>query len=46
LTSISIKADLDSVASEVSLPISSNAQGAVINLETVVCRVKIQDIGW
>ncbi len=46
LTSISIRTDLDSVASEVSLPISSNAQGAIINLETIVCRVKIEDIGW
>jgi hypothetical protein len=46
LTSITIKADLDNVTSEVSLPISSNDQGAIINLETIVCRVKIEDIGW
>jgi hypothetical protein len=46
LTSISIRADLDNVISEVSLPILSNAQGAIINLETIVCRVKIEDIGW
>lgn len=46
LTSISITADLDNTTTEVSLLISSNAQGAIINLETVVCRVKIEDIGW
>ncbi len=46
LTSISIWADLNDVASEVSLPVSSNAQGAIINLETIVCRVKVEDIGW
>jgi hypothetical protein len=46
LTSISIRADLDNVNSEVSLPISSNAQGAIINLEIIVCRIKIEDIGW
>lgn len=46
LTSISIRAYLDGVISEVSLPISSNAQGAIVNLETIVCNVKIEDIGW
>jgi len=46
LTSISIWADLNDVESEVSLPVSSNAQGAIINLETIVCRVKVEDIGW
>ena len=46
LTSILIRADLDGVISEVSLPISSNAQGAIVNLETMVCNVKIEDIGW
>jgi hypothetical protein len=46
LTSISIRADLDNVISEVSLPISSNAQGAIVNLETIVCRVRIEDVGW
>ncbi len=46
LASISIRADLDNVTTEVSLPVSSNAQGAIINLETIVCRVKIEDIGW
>ena len=46
LTSMSIRADLDNVISEVSLPISSNAQGAIVNLETIVCRVRIEDVGW
>lgn len=46
LTTISIEADLDGVINTVSLPISSNAQGAVVNLETIVCNVKIEDVGW
>jgi len=46
LTSISIRADLDGVINEVTLPILSNAEGAIVNLETIVCRVKIEDIGW
>ncbi|HKZ93612.1 MAG TPA: hypothetical protein VJ249_03390 [Candidatus Bathyarchaeia archaeon] len=46
LTSLTIKADLDSIVDEVSLPISSNAQGALVNLETIVCSVKMEDIGW
>lgn len=46
LASISIRANLDGVTNWVSLPISSNAQGTIINLETIVCRVKIEDIGW
>jgi hypothetical protein len=46
LASISIRADLDGVTNEVSLPISSNAQGAIVNLETVVCNIKMEDVGW
>jgi len=46
LTSISVIADLDNVVSEVSLPVSSNGQGAIINLETIVCNIKIEDVGW
>jgi len=46
VSSLLIKANLDGVVDEISLPISSNAEGAVVNLETMVCTVKIEDIGW
>jgi len=46
LSSLSIKADLDGVVDAVSIPISSNEQGAIVKLETVVCFVKIEDVGW
>lgn len=46
ITRLSIEADLDGVINDVSLPISSNSQGAVINLETIVCEVKLEDAGW
>jgi len=46
IDSIMIRSDLDGVINTVSLPISSNAQGAVVNLETIVCNVKIEDVGW
>jgi len=46
LTSLLVKADLDGVLGEVSLPVSSNAQGAIVNLETVTCSVKMEDVGW
>ncbi len=45
LTSITIEANSDGVTGEVSIPISSNAQGALVNLETVVCNVAIQNAG-
>jgi len=46
IDSIMIRSDLDGVINTVSLPISSNAQGAIVNLETIVCNVKIEDVGW
>ncbi len=46
LSSLSIKADLDGVLGEVSLPISSNSQGAIVNLETIICNVKMEDVDW
>jgi hypothetical protein len=46
VTSLSIKADADGTLGSVSLPISSDAQGAVVNLETVICTVKIEEVGW
>jgi len=46
IDSILIRSDLDGVINAVSLPISSNAQGAIVNLETIVCNVKMEDVGW
>jgi len=46
IDSISIRSDLDGVINTVSLPISSNAQGAIVNLETIVCSVRMEDVGW
>jgi hypothetical protein len=46
VTSLSLKASLDGIEGEASLPISSNASGAIVNLETVTCNVKAEDVGW
>ena len=46
LSSLLMKANLDGVAGEVSLPISSNPQGAIVSVETIVCRVKLEEAGW
>lgn len=46
VTSLSVKASLDGTNGEVSLPISSNSTGAIVNLETVICNVKTEDVGW
>jgi len=46
ITSLTIKANLDGVSGEVSLPISSNALGAIVNLETITCSVKMEDVNW
>ncbi|MFQ6068842.1 MAG: hypothetical protein ACE5KD_04775 [Candidatus Bathyarchaeia archaeon] len=46
ITSLLVKAGLDGANDEVSLPISSNAQGAIVNLETVICNVRMEDVGW
>jgi hypothetical protein len=46
ISSLWIKADADGTLGSVSLPISSDAQGAVVNLETVVCTIKIEEVGW
>lgn len=46
ITSLSIKANLDGAIGEVFLPISSTADGAVVNLETIICNVKMEDAGW
>ncbi len=46
VSSLLMKANLDGVAGDVSLPISSNAQGAIVSLETIVCNVKLEEAGW
>ncbi len=46
LASLSIIANLDGVVDEVSLPISSNDQGAIVKLETIVCSIKMEYVGW
>jgi hypothetical protein len=46
MTSLSIKANLDGVPGTVSVPISSNGFGATVNVETVVCALKLEDTGW
>ena len=43
--SILVTANLDGVVNTVSMPISSNAQGAIVKLETIVCNIKIEDVG-
>jgi len=45
VSSLALKAVFDGTPSIVRLPISSNAEGAVVNLEVVVCNVKIQRAG-
>ncbi len=46
ISSLLVKADLDGVLGQVALPISSNAQGAIVNLETITCNIKLEDKGW
>jgi len=45
VTSLTLKVDLDGTSGLVSLPVSSNANGALVNLETVICNIKIQSGG-
>jgi len=45
LTAITLKVSLGEVAGTVSLPISSNENGASVNLETVICNIRIQSAG-
>jgi hypothetical protein len=45
LSSLALKAILDGTSSTVQLPIADNSEGAVVNLEIVVCNIKIQTVG-
>jgi hypothetical protein len=42
ISSLALKATLDETSSMVIMPVSSNTEGAVVNLEIVVCNVKLQ----
>jgi hypothetical protein len=44
VSSLALKAILDGTSSTVQLPIVGNSEGAVVNLETVVCNIKIQAV--
>ncbi|HVP92849.1 MAG TPA: hypothetical protein VMS94_03810 [Acidobacteriota bacterium] len=44
-SSLALKAILDETSSTVQLPIVGNSEGAVVNLEIVVCNIKIQTVG-
>jgi len=45
LTAITLKVSFDGAVGMVSLPISSNVNGALVNLETVTCNIRIQSAG-
>jgi hypothetical protein len=45
LSSLALKAFFDGTSSTVQLPIVSSTDGAIVNLEIVVCNVKIQTVG-
>ena len=45
LTALTLKVSLDGVSGTVSLPITSNVNGALVDVETVVCNIKIQSAG-
>jgi hypothetical protein len=42
LSHLTLKVTLDEIQSIVKLPISSNSQGAIVNLEIVLCNVRLQ----
>lgn len=45
LTAVTLKVNLDGTVGTISMPISSNENGALVNLETVTCNIKIQKVG-
>ena len=45
INSLLVKVDFDGATGEVSLPISSNAEGALVNLEIVTCDIRLQRVG-
>ena len=45
ITNLSLKCTLDGVSGEVKLPVSSNEEGATVDLEVVICNVQVQRTG-
>jgi len=45
IDSLLVKVNFDGVAGEVSLPISSSAEGALVNVEIVACDIRLQRTG-
>jgi hypothetical protein len=45
VSSLALKGILDGTSGTVWLPVSSSGEGAIVNLEMVVCNVKIQSVG-
>lgn len=45
IISLTLKVNLDGTNGTISLPVSSNVNGAFVSLETVICNVKIQNGG-
>jgi hypothetical protein len=45
IESLTVKVNFDGIDGEVSLPISSNANGAITEVETVICDIKVQKAG-
>jgi len=45
INSLLVKVNFDGATGEVSLPISSNAEGALVNVEIVTCDIRLQRVG-
>jgi len=45
LTVLTLKVSLGEAVGTVSLPVSSGVNGALVNLETVICNIKVQSAG-
>lgn len=45
IESLMVKVNFDGVNGTVSLPVSSNADGAIVKVEIVTCNVKLQNVG-
>ena len=45
IVSLTVKVNLDGIASEASLPVSSSAEGALVNLEIITCDIQLQRSG-
>ena len=45
ITSLLVKVDFDGVSGEVSLPVSSSAEGALVNLEIITCDIQLRRAG-